>query len=251
MKTLRDPERGCPWDCKQSYQSIVPYTLEEVYEVIEAIENKDYDALKDELGDLLFQIVFYAQIASEEKRFEFVDIVNSINDKLTRRHPHVFADQSYRDEEQLHRQWERIKHQERKGKSESAQPVSLMDDIPKLLPELKKAQKIQKRAAKHGFDWPDYRGVLDKIEEEINEIRTAIEHEDPQNIEEEVGDLLFAVVNLARHLKVDADSALRRSNLKFIKRFRILEELANYQVDSYDLDALESFWQQAKVQIKD
>ncbi len=244
MSKLRDPKTGCPWDIKQDYESIVPFTIEEVYEVVESIENKDYNGLKGELGDLLFQVVFYAQIASEENRFDFNDVIDEISNKLIRRHPHVFDDKVYVDEEAINVAWEKQKHKERLSKDNSKN--SVLDDIPKVLPELKKAQKIQKRAAKVGFDWNNVEQVWDKIAEESEEVKEAALNNDLAHIEEEIGDLLFAVVNLSRHYKVDADAALRKANKKFESRFRQVESLADHKVSSYSLSELEEFWQQAK-----
>ncbi len=248
MRALRDPEGGCPWDKKQTYSSVLPFTIEEVYEVAEAIEGGDFDSLKDELGDLLFQIIFYAQIADEESRFNFNDIVQGIIDKLIRRHPHVFAEVKVENEEQLNHAWEaaKLKEREQKQKQKTAQPLSLLDDIPKALPELKRATKIQKRVALHGFDWENVDQVWDKIEEESLEVKEAALTGEQSAIEDEIGDLLFATVNLARHYNVDADIALRRANLKFEKRFRELEKQCKKPVASYSLDELEKYWQQVK-----
>ena len=221
MAALRDPVGGCPWDLQQDYQSVLPYTIEEVYEVAEAIENKDFDSLKDELGDLLFQVIFYAQIAKEEERFEFDDIIENICDKLIRRHPHVFSRANFPDKQQMSDAWEEQKHQERLDKS--TLQSSVLDDIPKALPELKRAHKIQKRVAKVGFDWPDVSYVWDKVAEEGEEVKEAVKEGNKEHIEEELGDLMFALVNLTRHYGVDADMALRKANQKFEKRFRHVE----------------------------
>ncbi|WP_246128466.1 nucleoside triphosphate pyrophosphohydrolase [Pleionea sediminis] len=249
MKKLRDPEFGCPWDVKQSYESILPYTIEETYEVVDAIERKDYDDLKGELGDLLFQVVFYCQIASEENRFEFSEVVDAISHKLVTRHPHVFSDKVYQSDEELHLAWEKQKAKERKVKKGT---TSLLDDIPISLPALKRAQKVQKRAAKHGFDWPSIDGVWQKLEEEILELKDEVEKSDNQErIEDELGDVLFSVVNLTRHLKSDSETALRRATNKFEKRFRILEKLVNedkQEIDKLSIDSLEYYWQKAKTQ---
>lgn len=245
MQKLRDPQSGCPWDIKQSYQSILPYTIEEVYEVADAIERENYADLKDELGDLLFQVVFYAQLAAEDGYFNLTEVIESICDKLTRRHPHVFGDKTYIDEEAVHQAWEKRKHQERKDKNKQGK-ASLLDDIPLVLPELKRAQKIQKRVAKQGFDWPDVKRVWDKLEEEVAEVKQAAESGVQHQVKEEVGDLLFVCVNLARHYNVDADMALREANKKFETRFRKVEELAGGAVSDFSLDKLEEFWQLAK-----
>ena len=245
MADLRNPEGGCPWDLKQDYHSIVPFTIEEVYEVADAIERQDYSDLRDELGDLLFQVVFYAQLASEDGYFDLDDVIVSICEKLERRHPHVFKQQSKKTEEQVAMTWENIKAQERQSKSKDSS-ISLVDDIPRVLPELKRANKIQSRVAKHGFDWPDVSQVWQKLEEESLEIKQAVEAGDQQHIEEELGDLLFVCVNLARHYQVDADTALRKANNKFCRRFKYLESLAEKPISDYSLEQLEAFWQASK-----
>ncbi len=245
MADLRNPKGGCPWDLKQDYQSIVPFTIEEVYEVADAIERQDYSDLRDELGDLLFQVVFYAQLASEDGYFDLDDVIFSICEKLERRHPHVFKQQSKKTEEQAAMTWENIKAQERQSKSKDSS-ISLVDDIPRVLPELKRANKIQSRVAKHGFDWPDVSQVWQKLEEESLEIKQAVEAGDQQHIEEELGDLLFVCVNLARHYQVDADTALRKANNKFCRRFKYLESLAEKPISDYSLEQLEAFWQASK-----
>jgi len=245
MRHLRQPDSGCPWDIKQSYESIIPYTIEEVYEVVDAIERKNFSDLKEELGDLLFQIVFYAQLAEEDGYFNLADVVDAISQKLTTRHPHVFADQTHLSEQLIHQAWEDQKHQERKNKNVSGK-TSLLDDIPKTLPELKRAQKIQKRVAKQGFDWTHIDQVWKKLEEEAEEVKLADKDGDQKHVEEEIGDLLFVCVNLARHYKVDADVALRVANKKFEKRFRKVEQLAGKDIREFKLEELETFWQQAK-----
>nr|WP_281282005.1 nucleoside triphosphate pyrophosphohydrolase [Aliikangiella coralliicola] len=244
MSSLRDREGGCPWDLEQDYQTILPFTIEEVYEVAEAIESKDFDSLKDELGDLLFQVVFYAQLTKEEKRFDFYAIVENICDKLVRRHPHVFGDVQFESEKQLKQAWEEQKHQERQQKSKTN--TSVLDDIPKALPELKRAQKIQKRVAKIGFDWENVDQVWDKVKEECEEITLAADQGDSENLEEEVGDLLFAVVNLSRHYGIDADMALRKANQKFDSRFRKVETFSEKPLNQSTLEELELLWQRAK-----
>ncbi|TQV71577.1 nucleoside triphosphate pyrophosphohydrolase [Aliikangiella marina] len=262
MSALRDPQGGCPWDIKQSYDTILPYTIEEVYEVAEAIETQDYESLKDELGDLLFQVVFYAQIAKEDERFEFNDIVDGICSKLVRRHPHVFSDETFDDEQALNQAWEEQKHRERNAKlvqanlandseeggksANQATNSSVLEDIPKALPELKRAHKIQKRAAKVGFDWQNVDQVWAKVLEEKQEVQEAAASGDRQHLEEELGDLLFALVNLTRHYGVDADLALRKANQKFSTRFRQVEQLSNYALEGRDIEELEALWQQAK-----
>lgn len=247
MADLREPEKGCPWDIKQDYKSVLPYTLEEAYEVADAIESGDMQELKVELGDLLFQIVFYAQMAKEDGLFEFRDIVNAINQKLISRHPHVFADVDCRDEKLLHEAWEASKAAERNRKSE--QSLSALSGVAAALPALKRSQKLQKRAARKGFDWPDIQPVFNKINEEINELQEAIEEKDSAHIEEEMGDILFACVNLSRHLNMDAEEALRKSNQKFIKRFACIEKKlsqTNKAMEDCSLDELEALWHEAK-----
>lgn len=251
MRALRDPETGCPWDCKQTFETIVPYTLEEAYEVADAIEQGDFEELHGELGDLLFQVVFYAQMGQEEGRFDFESIAGKMADKLERRHPHVFGDQEYVSDEVLKQNWEQQKQFERQEKNQQNQ--SLLDDLPKGFPSLSIAQKIQKRVGRHGFDWTNVDGVIEKIEEEIVEVKEAISNQDETNMEEEVGDLLFAVVNLARHLNFDAETALRKANRKFELRFRELENILserNLSVSDASLEQLETAWQQAKGRLK-
>lgn len=245
MQQLRDPDSGCPWDMKQNYASIVPYTIEEVYEVVDAIEREDYSDLKDELGDLLFHVVFYAQLAAEDEHFQFSDVVTSVNRKLLARHPHVFANQAALTEDEVHKAWEDRKHKERQDKNKQGK-ASLLDDIPAVLPELKRAQKIQQRAAKQGFDWQDIEQVWEKLKEETKEVKLAHKSGDQKHLEEEIGDLLFVCVNLARHYKVDADVALRVANKKFEKRFRKVEALTGNNVSDFSPQALENFWQEAK-----
>ncbi|MCV6609646.1 MAG: nucleoside triphosphate pyrophosphohydrolase [Amphritea sp.] len=255
MSRLRDPETGCPWDIKQTFATIVPHTLEEAYEVADTIEREDWPHLQGELGDLLFQVIFYAQIAREEQHFEFEDIIHTLVEKLIRRHPHVFPEgtlESRRaagepDEAQISSTWEAIKAEERKDKPVAK--VRVLDDIPATLPALNRADKLQKRAARVGFDWGDPLPVLDKIEEEIAELREAIASGNKTEIEHELGDLLFAQVNLARHLKVNPETALRHTNQKFTRRFGFIED----QVDAsgqdwndFSLDELDAWWDEAK-----
>lgn len=247
MRTLRDPERGCPWDKKQTFTSIVPHTLEEAYEVADAIESGDMAELEGELGDLLFQVVFYAQLGQEEALFDFESIAKAMSDKLIRRHPHVFSDMSLESDEAIKQNWEKLKQQERQSKN--SENTSLLDDLPKSFPALSLAQKMQKRVGRHGFDWPDLDGVIDKLEEEVAELKEAIKSQDKDHIEEELGDVLFSCVNLSRHLKVDPEAALRKSCRKFEQRFRVLESLIDKDsltVDSASLEQLEDAWQQAK-----
>lgn len=253
MARLRSPQ-GCPWDKQQTFISIVPHTLEEVYEVIDTLEREDWPHLKDELGDLLFQVVFYAQLADEAELFKFADIIDQLVGKLVRRHPHVFPEgQLYTDTQQpsmdpvqVNQRWEMIKQQERGAR----QQHSVLDEIPQALPALNRAAKLQKRAANVGFDWADTEGVLDKIEEEIAELRQAILGGRLSEVLDEAGDLLFAQVNLCRHLKLDPEQALRGTNRKFERRFRYVEAQVNQQrgdFSSYTLEELDAFWNQAKL----
>ena len=253
MQKLRDPEEGCPWDIQQTFASIVPYTIEEVYEVAEAIDQQDFVQLKDELGDLLLQIVYYAQMAREQNLFDLEDIAASIADKLVRRHPHVFDKQNLEegdnDKSWGNKNWEGIKHQER-SKKMGEESTSLLNDIPDALPQLMRAKKIQKRVASVGFDWPEVSAVIDKVQEELNELKEVINADNNQvNLEEELGDLLFSVVNLSRHIDINAEDALRKGNKKFIKRFQYIEGKVQQEgkvISDYSLKELEQYWQQAK-----
>ncbi len=243
MQTLRDPENGCPWDIQQTFDSILPYTIEEVYEVADAIDQQDFVQLKDELGDLLLQIVYYTQMAREQNLFDLEDVAGNICDKLVRRHPHVFA----KDDPEVQKSWEEIKQQERDKKSDQK---SLLNDIPTAMPELMRAKKIQKRVAGVGFDWSQLAPVIEKVEEELTELKEVIEtDQNKDKLEEELGDVLFSVVNLSRHIKVNAEEALRKSNKKFIKRFQFIEnclENESKDIKECSLDELEKYWQQAK-----
>jgi len=292
MAQLRDPQSGCPWDVKQTMESLTRYTIEEAYEVADAIANGDMHDIKDELGDLLFQVVFYAQIASESRAFSFDDVAQSISDKLVRRHPHVFAnalasegvgdtnenvtvERTLLSDSTLNAQWDAIKAQEKQLKKQrlkqgnEAIENSILDNVPKGMPALMYAQKLQKACAKVGFDWPDAAPVIDKVREEVEEIQQELDFkqraqgalktgvvplnsgvpDNQQAIEEEIGDALFAMVNLARHCKVDADTALRNASNKFANRFKGVERLAAEQGDKLDaltLDEMEALWQQVK-----
>ncbi len=248
MERLRDPDSGCPWDKKQTYQTIIPFTIEEVYEVADAIYKEDFVELKNELGDLLFQVIFYCQLAKEESRFDFNHVVHDVCQKLTERHPHVFSDVEMKHEKDIKSLWEKKKQDERLMKSQGKQS-SAMDDIPKILPALKRSQKMQKRAANKGFDWPDISGVWQKIEEESLEVKEAIQTEDTASIKDEVGDLLFACVNLSRHLGIDAEQALTQSTDKFEKRFRVVENIAEEEqkdMSVMTLEELDQLWDKAK-----
>ncbi|MDH5447105.1 MAG: nucleoside triphosphate pyrophosphohydrolase [Gammaproteobacteria bacterium] len=250
MAQLRNPDGGCPWDLEQTYKTIVPHTIEEAYEVADAIERESYQELKDELGDLLFQVVFYAQLAGEEKRFGFDDIVAGVCDKLERRHPHVFGDKQVADADEQTRHWEQLKADERKA-SAGQQAHSVLDGIAHTLPGLTLAHKLQKRAAQVGFDWPDEQGVFDKVTEELEEAREAWSN--PDQRVEEIGDLLFSCVNLARHAGVDAETTLRQANRKFESRFRSMEQqLAQdgKELQQSSADEMEKVWESVKDQAR-
>lgn len=252
MRALRDPESGCPWDLQQDFQSLIPYTIEEAYEVADAIEQNKLDEVKTELGDLLFQIVFYSQLANEQQAFKFEDVVQSINDKLIRRHPHVFADSQVKDAEHQTKEWERLKQQERESKaSNESEAPSCLDDVSRTLPSLMRAEKLQKRAAREGFDWPDVQGVITKIHEEMDEVQQELDAkaQNKARLEDEIGDLFFSCVNLSRFVGVDTEQSLRKANLKFEQRFRAVEKLArerNQQLKEMNIDELEGLWQRVK-----
>jgi ATP diphosphatase len=246
MRRLRDPETGCPWDVEQDFGTIAPYTIEEAYEVADAIERQDWDELKGELGDLLFQSVFHAQMAEEAGHFTFQDVVTTMSDKMVTRHPHVFGDES-RDKsaEQQTRDWETIKAAERAGKAQQG----TLDGVAVGLPALLRAYKLQKRAARVGFDWPDASHVIDKIAEESAELVEARDSRPQDAIEEEFGDLLFVMANLGRHLGIEPEAALRRANAKFIRRFEGVEarlaERGKAPSDS-DLAEMDALWDAVK-----
>jgi len=235
MARLRDPERGCEWDLAQDFASIAPYTIEEAYEVADAIERADMDDLRGELGDLLLQVVFHARMAEEAGHFAFADVARSIADKMEARHPHIFGDESGPMGET---RWENLKQVER----EAAGANSALDGVAKALPGLLRAQKLQKRAARVGFDWPDAEGPKDKVIEEIEELETA----SSETRQEEAGDLLFAAVNLVRAYGIDAEEALRAANAKFERRFRAMETLAKGTFQDLTLDQQEELWQAVK-----
>lgn len=254
MARLRDPERGCPWDVKQDFASIATYTIEEAYEVAEAIDRGDLGDLKDELGDLLLQVVFHAQMANEQGAFAFADVVAAINDKMIRRHPHVFGDASVEDADAQTAAWEKMKAAERAAKRrDSDAPPSALDDVPRALPEWQRALKLQKRGANVGYDWPDATPVIAKLEEELEEVREALampaSPERQDALEDEIGDLLFVAMNLARKAKVDPGTALRRANAKYERRFRQMEALARAEGREFgalSLDEQSALWNAAK-----
>ena len=238
MARLRDPESGCPWDVEQDFASIAPYTIEEAFEVADAIERNDMASLRDELGDLLLQVVFHSRMAEQAGHFALQDVIDGISEKMIRRHPHIFSDGNL--EEDRHAQWEAIKAAER---AEGGADDSALAGVALALPALLRAEKLQKRAARTGFDWPDVAGVKEKIDEELQEVLQAPSLKEQ---EEEIGDLLFTVVNLARHLKVDAEVALRSANAKFERRFRLMEKIADGSFPSLSLKDKEALWQRAK-----
>lgn len=251
MADLRDPDGGCPWDLQQDFSSIAPYTIEEAYEVAEAIDRGDLHDLRDELGDLLLQVAFHAQMASEQGLFGFEDVAQAITEKMVRRHPHVYAQTRADDAGQVLGNWEAIKRAERQARGE--RDTSALAGISAGLPEWLKATKLQARAARTGFDWPGPAPVLDKLAEEMDEVRAEFKRgpvaDNHAALEEEIGDLLFVAANLARHAKVDPGAALRRANLKFERRFRAMEALATAQGQDFaglDLAAQEALWQQVK-----
>jgi ATP diphosphatase len=246
MRMLRDKDNGCPWDIEQTLESLSPCVIEEAYEVSDAIAKKDYDNLKEELGDVLLQVIFQAEIANELKLFNFDEIVDTLNKKLIRRHPHVFKDApkplSAQEQTQA---WDAIKAQEKNPEDVS----NTFGDIPASLPPILKAKKIQKKASKKGFDWKASIDVIEKVEEELKELKLEIQQNNNQNIKDELGDLLFSIVNLSRHLELDASEAINQANHKFVKRFRLMEaEISkdNQEIDNLTSDELEEFWVRIK-----
>lgn len=265
MARLREPDTGCPWDTKQTFASIVPHTIEEAYEVADAIEQGDYPHVKDELGDLLFQVIFYARMGEEEGHFDFDGIVDNLVRKLIRRHPHVFPEGTLESridpdnrptEAWIKESWERIKAEERAQKPapDADALVSRLDGIARTLPAMARAEKLQRRAARHGFDWPDIGAVFDKLHEEIDELKEAWQAAEDGTgerdaVEDELGDLLFVCVNLARFMKVNPEQALKRTNRKFEMRFRAIEEILAAEgrdMDEESLEALDAIWQRVK-----
>jgi MazG family protein len=249
MTTLRDPVKGCPWDREQDFSSIAPYTIEEAYEVADAIDRNDMQSLRGELGDLLFQVVYHAQLAAEKNCFEFNDVVEGINKKLQQRHPHVFGNETVDNAKAQSQAWEQQKLQERRAAAQDAF-VSILAGISLNLPALGRAQKIQLRAAHAGFDWNNIRDVMLKIEEEIKELTSELSGlTDPMRLQDELGDLLFSCVNLARHMDIDAESALRAANRKFEQRFRYIEESLHAQhrsLEDASLEEMDRLWEESK-----
>lgn len=253
MARLRHPEQGCAWDLQQDFKSLIPYTLEEAYEVVDAIEREDSDDLRMELGDLLLQVVFHAQIAEEQGLFNFEQVAETIADKLVRRHPHVFAGAVFKSDEERKQAWEQAKVEERLAKAKPTGPESVLSTVPNTMPALTQCQKLQDVAASHGFDWPDVLPVFDKVVEELNEVKEAWESGDQAHIQEEIGDLLLVAVNLARHLNVNPETALRESNKKFTRRFNYIErqvDASGRQLADCTLAELDAFWNAAKQALK-
>ncbi len=263
MSRLRDPDTGCPWDIKQTFRTIVPHTLEEAYEVADAIDREDYPHLEDELGDLLFQVIFYSQLGDEEDHFDFDSVVDHLVRKLVRRHPHVFPDgtlesrvdpENRPDEDWIKASWERIKAEERAEKPRAEADNSRLRDIPRALPAMVRAEKLQRRASSHGFDWSEIEPVFDKLHEEIDELKEAWYDATsgkgkPEAVADELGDLLFVCVNLARFMKVNPEQALNGTNHKFEARFRAIEDQLTKEqrdFDSESLEALDALWQSVK-----
>jgi ATP diphosphatase len=247
MAALRDPASGCPWDKEQTFATIAPYTIEEAYEVADAIACRDFAALPDELGDLLFQVVYHARMAEEEGRFAFADVAKSISDKMIRRHPHVFGDAAARDAAAQTAAWETQKSAERAARAETG----ALAGVPTPLPALTRAAKLASRAARVGFDWPDAASVLDKLDEEIAELKAELPEADPIRLQDEVGDLLFVLANLARKLHLDPEACLRHANHKFTRRFNAMEQAVEQEGDSLSgtpLDVMEAAWQAVKLQ---
>jgi ATP diphosphatase len=253
MKSLRDPDSGCPWDIEQKFSTIAPYTIEEAYEVADAIARDNMDELCSELGDLLFQVVYHSQLADEQGFFNIRDVTENINEKLIRRHPHVFGDAVITDAKAQSIAWEAIKRQERLNKQGNAeQDEGLLHGIKQAMPSLVRAQKLQSRAATVGFDWSDVQDVLNKIREEFDEVEQEINSEthNVEKIEDEIGDLLFACVNLARHFSIDSESAVRKTNTKFERRFAYIENsLKDQGTELHDatLELMDKFWNEAKI----
>ena len=246
MSRLRDKDHGCPWDIKQTYDTIAPFTIEEAYEVLDSIQRNDFPGLKDELGDLLFQVVFLSQLASEDGKFDFNQVAHHITEKMISRHPHVFSKREYLSEIEQNKNWEDIKESEREVNKNSPSSLS---EVALALPALMRAQKLQKRASRKGFDWDEINQVFEKLKEEIDELQTALDSKNADNIKEEIGDLLFTCVNIARHAGFDAEEALREGNDKFISRFSKVEHAAEAKginIQELSSKELEELWNLVK-----
>ncbi len=249
MAQLRTPETGCPWDVEQTFETIYPYTIEEAYEVADAIERQNMPDLKEELGDLLFQVIFHSQMAAEAGHFTVEHVVQSICEKMIRRHPHVFAGGDDRTSDEQTIAWDALKAKERAAKADSNEPLSALDGVAMALPALQRAEKLQKRAGRVGFDWPSANDVFEKLDEELAEVKEAITEGDRDHLEEEIGDLLFVAANLARKLSIDPEHALRKGNAKFERRFKAMEALAKQNgqdFDALDINSQETLWQAVK-----
>ena len=251
MKALRDPQSGCPWDIKQDNRSIAPHTLEETHETLDAIERDDMENLQEELGDLLFNIVFHAHIANDRGFFDFGDVVKGIVDKMIRRHPHVFEANGAKipDEQALHKQWQMLKQEEKLAREKSTTAESGFGRHSATLSALKRAERLQQDAAEYGFDWPNIHPVIEKLEEEVEELKRAVRTGDRSEISDELGDVLFVCMNIARHTRINAEIALRDTNQKFMRRFDyVLKQMksAGYPLNQQQLDRMESYWQQSK-----
>lgn len=250
MTALRDPKTGCPWDLEQDFASIRHHTVEEAYEVADAIEREDYDDLRDELGDLLLQPVYLAQLADESGLFNMGDVIQSITEKLIRRHPHVFGDVAANNAKAAKGSWEKVKAEERAKKADKSAQKLLLDDVPRPLPALNRAEKLAKRAASVGFDWPTTDLVMEKVHEELSEVKEAVsQNQGPKAVQEEIGDLLFAITNLARHLDVDAEAALADANTKFTRRFAYVEKRCaddNLALKDAGLEQLDAYWNEIR-----
>lgn len=253
MARLRDPEKGCAWDLRQDFYSLIPYTIEEAYEVADAIERNDLEDLRLELGDLLLQVVFHSQLAEEQGLFNFEQVAEGITEKLINRHPHVFDNVTYDTDEERQKAWDDAKEKERKEKKDQTENESALAGVAINLPALVQCEKIQNKASSHGFDWKEVEPVFDKVQEELDEVKEAWQEGDQPHIQEEVGDLLLVAVNLARHLKVNPEIALKEATKKFTKRFNYIEqqvEASGRTLRECDLDELDSFWDEAKVVLK-
>ena len=253
MAQLRDPKTGCPWDIKQDFKSLAPYIIEEAYEVVDAIERENINDLRDELGDLLLQVVFQSQIAEEQGLFNFEDVAESISNKLIRRHEHVFGDVVYKTDTERQKAWEQSKIEEENAKNKSPQHKSVLDGIAHNLPALMVSEKMQNKAAHVGFDWKEVEPVFEKVQEELDEIKQAWKSGQQTHIQEEVGDLLLVSVNLARHLNVKPETALNQANQKFINRFHYIEQqlqIAGKKIEETELVELDRLWDEAKKHLK-